>query len=146
MSVGEALRPPQFVVLVLTSFFCCATHSGPIFHTVSYTQTCGIPLVATVSIYSVEGLAGKGGRLGFGLLGDRFGAKRVLVLSLLRRPSARSPMLSSTTSGRSMRPQRPSALSTPASCRSYARSCARELYAVLARKNFPRSDRGLVFP
>src|ERR1700722_11099479 len=77
MSVAEALRSPQFVVLVLTNFFCCATHSGPIFHTVSYAQTCGIPLVAAVSIYSVEGLAGMGGRIGFGLLGDRFGAKRV---------------------------------------------------------------------
>src|SRR3984957_16252637 len=63
MSVGEALRSPQFVVLVLTNFFCCATHSGPIFHTVSYAQTCGIPLVAAVSIYSVEGLAGMGGRI-----------------------------------------------------------------------------------
>jgi len=83
MSIGEALQSPQFVVLVLTNFFCCATHSGPIFHTVSYAQTCGIPLVAAVSIYSVEGLAGMGGRIGFGLLGDRFGAKRVLVLGLL---------------------------------------------------------------
>src|SRR5271156_6848703 len=83
MSVGEALRSPQFVVLVMTNFFCCATHSGPIFHTVSYAQTCGIPLVAAVSIYSVEGLAGLGGRIGFGLLGDRFGARRVLVVGLL---------------------------------------------------------------
>ncbi len=83
LSVGEALRSAPFIVLVLTNFFCCATHSGPIFHTVSYAQTCGIPLVAAVSIYSVEGLAGMGGRLGFGLLGDRFGAKRVLVLGLL---------------------------------------------------------------
>ena len=83
LSVAEALRSPQFVVLVLTNFFCCATHSGPIFHTVSYAQTCGVPLVAAVSIYSVEGLAGMGGRIGFGLLGDRFGAKRVLVLGLL---------------------------------------------------------------
>ena len=83
LSVGDALRSPQFVVLTMTNFFCCATHSGPIFHTVSYAQTCGIPLVAAVSIYSVEGLAGMGGRLGFGLLGDRFGAKRVLVLGLL---------------------------------------------------------------
>jgi MFS family permease len=31
----------------------------------------------------VEGLAGLGGRLVFGLLGDRFGAARVLVLALL---------------------------------------------------------------
>jgi MFS family permease len=83
LSLGQALRSPQFVVLVLTNFFCCATHSGPIFHTVSYALTCGIPLIAAVSIYSVEGLAGMGGRIAFGLLGDRFGAKRVLVSGLL---------------------------------------------------------------
>src|SRR5260370_9490421 len=40
-------------------------------------------MLAAVSIYSVEGLAGLGGRVAFGLLGDRFGAKRVLVLGLL---------------------------------------------------------------
>ncbi|MBV9288602.1 MAG: MFS transporter, partial [Hyphomicrobiales bacterium] len=83
MSVAQALRSPQFVVLVLTNFFCCATHSGPIFHTVSYAQSCGIPLAAAVTIYSVEGLAGMGGRIAFGLLGDRFGARRVLVMGLL---------------------------------------------------------------
>ncbi len=83
MSRAQALRSPQFIVLLLTNFFCCATHSGPIIHTVSYAVSCGIPLIAAVTIYSVEGLAGMGGRIAFGLLGDRFGAKRVLVLGLL---------------------------------------------------------------
>jgi MFS family permease len=80
---GQALRSPQFIILLLTNFFCCATHSGPIIHTVSYAVSCGIPLLAAVTIYSVEGFAGLGGRIAFGLLGDRFGAKRVLVLGLL---------------------------------------------------------------
>jgi MFS family permease len=83
MSLAQALRSPQFIVLLLTNFFCCATHSGPIIHTVSYAVSCGIPMIAAVTIYSVEGLAGMGGRIAFGLLGDRFGAKRVLVLGLL---------------------------------------------------------------
>ena len=83
MSLGQALRSPQFIVLVATNFFCCATHSGPIFHTVSYAVTCGIPIIAATTIYSVEGLAGLGGRIAFGLMGDRFGAKRVLVTGLL---------------------------------------------------------------
>src|SRR3954452_11200812 len=83
MTLGQALRSPQFVILLLTNFFCCATHSGPIIHTVSYAVSCGIPLVAAVTIYSLEGFAGLGGRIAFGLLGDRFGAKRVLVLGLL---------------------------------------------------------------
>jgi MFS family permease len=83
MTVRDAVRSPQFIVLLLANFFCCATHSGPIFHTVSYAVTCGIPMIAAVSIYSVEGLAGMGGRIAFGLMGDRFGAKRVLVAGLL---------------------------------------------------------------
>jgi MFS family permease len=36
-----------------------------------------------VTIYSIEGFAGLGGRIAFGLMGDRFGAKRVLVSGLL---------------------------------------------------------------
>ncbi|MDR3374908.1 MAG: MFS transporter [Ancalomicrobiaceae bacterium] len=83
MTVGEAIRSPQFIILMLTNFACCATHSGPIFHTVSYAIACGIPAIAAVSIYSVEGLAGMGGRIVFGVLGDRLGAKRVLVAGLL---------------------------------------------------------------
>ena len=39
--------------------------------------------MAAVSIYSVEGLAGLGGRVLFGILGDRFGAKPVLIAGLL---------------------------------------------------------------
>ncbi len=83
MSLQEVLRSPQFIILCLTNFFCCATHSGPIIHTVSYAVTCGIPIIAAVSIYSVEGIAGMFGRIGFGVAGDRFGAKRVLVVGLL---------------------------------------------------------------
>ncbi len=83
MSRSQALRSPQFITLLATNFLCCATHSGPIIHTVSYAVTCGIPLISAVTIYSVEGLAGMGGRIAFGLLGDRFGAKRVLVSGLL---------------------------------------------------------------
>jgi len=83
MSLGEAVRSPQFIILLCTNFCCCATHSGPIFHTVSYAITCGIAPMAAVSIYSIEGLAGLGGRVGFGVLGDKLGAKRVLVAGLL---------------------------------------------------------------
>ena len=83
MTLAQALRSPQFIILIATNFFCCATHSGPIIHTVSYAISCGIPMIAAVTIYSVEGLAGMGGRIAFGLLGDRFGAKRILVFGLL---------------------------------------------------------------
>jgi MFS family permease len=83
ISAARALRSPQFLVLGLTFFACCAAHSGPIFHMVSYALFCGIGPMAAVSIYSVEGLAGLGGRLLLGVLADRFGAKLVLVAGLM---------------------------------------------------------------
>lgn len=83
MTVGQALRSPQFIILGLTYFFCCATHSGPIFHTVSYAIACGIAPLVAVSIYSIEGLAGLGGRVLFGLAGDRFGAKQTVIFALV---------------------------------------------------------------
>ena len=135
MSVGEALRSPQFVVLVLTNFFCCATHSGPIFHTVSYAQTCGIPLVAAVSIYSVEGLAGMGGRIGFGLLGDRFGAKRILVLGLLAQAFGALAYVFARGLGE---------FYTVAAIFGFIYAGVMPLYAVLARENFPLRMMGTV--
>ncbi|MGV3652019.1 MAG: MFS transporter [Devosia sp.] len=77
-----ALRTPQFIVLAATFFFCCAAHSGPIFHTVSYAMLCGASALAAASIYSVEGIAGLFGRLVFGVAADRLGVKRVLVAGL----------------------------------------------------------------
>ena len=83
MRLGAAFRSPQFIVLTLTFALCCSAHSGPIFHMVSYAMICGIPAMAAVSIYSVEGLAGLGGRLLLGVLADRYGVKRVLIGGLL---------------------------------------------------------------
>lgn len=83
VSLAEALASRPFLILVLTNYFCCATHAGPIFHTVSYAQACGLSIMAAVAIYSVEGVAGMAGRLGFGLMGDRFGARQTLAMGLL---------------------------------------------------------------
>jgi MFS family permease len=82
-SVASAFRSPQFIILALTFFACCAAHSGPIFHMVSYAIFCGVAPMAAVSIYSVEGLSGLGGRLLLGVLADRLGAKPVLIAGLL---------------------------------------------------------------
>ena len=78
----SALRTPQFIVLATTFFLCCAAHSGPIFHTVSYAMLCGVPALAAASIYSVEGVAGLFGRLVFGVAADRLGVKKVLIAGL----------------------------------------------------------------
>jgi MFS family permease len=83
MTTKQALLSYPFMILALTNFFCCATHSGPIFHTVSYAIACGIPAMTAITIYSVEGIAGMGGRIGFGFLGDKLGAKNLLAAGLL---------------------------------------------------------------
>jgi MFS family permease len=77
-----ALRTPQFIVLASVAFLCCAAHSGPIFHTVSYALICGATPLAAASIYSVEGVAGLFGRLIFGVAADRLGVRRVIVAGL----------------------------------------------------------------
>jgi len=79
----QAFRTPQFAAIALAYFFCCAAHSGPIFHMVSYAMLCGIAPMAAVSVYSVAGLSGLGGRIALGLLADRIGAKPVLAAGLL---------------------------------------------------------------
>ncbi|WP_399682463.1 MFS transporter, partial [Xenophilus sp.] len=135
LSVGQALRSAPFLILVLTSFLSCATHSGPIFHTVSYAVTCGIPLMAAVSIYSMEGLAGMGGRLVFGLLGDRFGAARVLVLALL----AQAVVVLGYISARQL-----GSFYTVAALFGFTYAGVMPLFAVIARENFPLRMMGTV--
>ncbi|MFO0998681.1 MAG: MFS transporter [Alphaproteobacteria bacterium] len=135
MSLRQVVRSPQFIVLMLTNFFCCATHSGPIFHTVSYAVSCGIPLIAAVSIYSVEGLAGLGGRVGFGILGDRFGAKRILAIGLLVQAFAALAYSFVRDIG---------AFYAVAVVFGFVYAGIMPLYAVLARENFPLRLMGTV--
>ncbi|CAN7718532.1 MFS transporter [Rhizobium sp. LjRoot98] len=135
MTTGQALRSPQFIVLMLTNFFCCATHSGPIFHTVSYAISCGIPMIAAVSIYSIEGLAGMGGRVAFGLLGDRYGAKRILVIGLLIQAfGALAYVFVRELSG----------FYAVAALFGFIYAGVMPLYAVLARENFPQRMMGTI--
>src|SRR5664279_3825794 len=135
MSLSQAVRSPQFVILLATNFFCCATHSGPIIHTVSYAISCGIPLIAAVSIYSLEGLAGLGGRIAFGLLGDRFGAKRVLVAGLLAQAFGALGYVFV---------RELAAFYAVAAVFGFIYAGTMPLYAVLARENFPLRIMGTV--
>lgn len=82
-TVAQALRTPQFITLALAHFACCAAHSGPIFHMVSYAVVCGVAPLTAVTVYSLAGFSGLGGRLLLGVMADRFGAKHVLVGGLL---------------------------------------------------------------
>lgn len=135
-SAGEAFRSPQFIVLSLTFFACCAAHSGPIFHMVSYAIFCGVGPLAAVSIYSVEGLGGLGGRVLLGVLADRLGVKPVLIAGLLVQAVA----IGAYIYVRELREFYALALIFGA-----AYGGVMPLYAVLAREYFGQAIMGTVF-
>jgi MFS family permease len=128
MTLQSALRSPQFIVLALTYLCSCATHSGPLFHTVSYAISCGLPVIAAVSIYSIEGLAGLVGRVAFGVAGDRFGAKHVFVVGLLIQAMAAGSYLFARAQAE---------FYAVAMVFGFAYAGVMPLYTVLLRENFP---------
>ena len=135
ITARAALLSRPFAVLAATYFLCCATHSGPLFHTVSYAISCGLPVTTAVSIYSVEGLAGLFGRVGFGLLGDRFGAKQAFVFGLLLQASA----VACYVFARDL-----AEFYSVAVVFGFAYAGIMPLYTVLMRENFPVSIIGTV--
>jgi MFS family permease len=107
--VRELIRSPQLISLVLTNFFCCATHSGPII--------------------------GLGGRIAFGLAGDRFGARRTLIAGL----SMQAFFAAGYYFAGSL-----DAFYTVAMLFGFTYGGVMPLYAVLARENFPLGVMGTV--
>ncbi|HEU5195073.1 MAG TPA: MFS transporter [Methylomirabilota bacterium] len=82
-TAGEALRTPQFVAIALTHFACCAAHSGPIFHMVTNAIDHGVAAMAATTVLGVAGLASLSGRILCGLVADRVGVKRTLIVGLI---------------------------------------------------------------
>jgi MFS family permease len=136
MSLRDAFFSAPFVVLALTFFACCAAHAGPIFHTVTYAMTCGLAPLAAVTIYSVEGLAGLGGRLALGVLADRLGVKRVLIAGLLIQAVAAAGFIFASRLGE---------FYAVAATFGFAYGGVMPLYAVLAREYFGQRILGGVF-
>jgi MFS family permease len=134
--IGKALTSPQFLILGFTFMLCCAAHSGPIFHVVSYAMFCGLGSMAAVSVYSVEGLAGLGGRVLIGLLADRFGAQRMLVGTLIVQALAIAAYL---------KVSRLPEFYTLAVIFGVAYGGGMPLYASIARGYFPQAIMGTVF-
>jgi MFS family permease len=135
VKAGDALRSFPFIVLAVTFFACCATHAGPIFHTISYAVACGLPIMTAVSVYSMEGLAGLGGRVVLGILGDRHGAKRVLIGGLF---------VQALAAGAFVFARSPGEFYAVATVFGFAYGGVMPLYAVLARDYFGQQIMGTV--
>jgi predicted MFS family arabinose efflux permease len=81
-STRQVLGAPQFWAIALTHLACCAAHSGPIFHMVTHATDQGIGPMAAATALGVSGFSSIIGRLGGGLLADRFGPRPTLLVGL----------------------------------------------------------------
>jgi MFS family permease len=97
---------------------------------------CGLPAMAAVTIYSMEGVGGLAGRVVFGLLGDRLGAKRALVIGLL---------VQAFGAGAYAFASRLPEFYTVATIFGFAYGGTMPLYAVIARDYFGQRILGAVF-
>jgi MFS family permease len=136
MDLVQALRTPVFWSLALANFACCAAHSGPIFHMVSYAADCGVAPLTAATVLGAAGLAALSGRIICGLLADRAGAKRTLVACLALQAVAISLYLVARDLDR---------LYAVSILFGFSYGGAMPLYAILVREYFPAKIMGSVF-
>lgn len=79
---GAVLRTQAFWLIAIMHTLCCMAHSGPLFHMVSNMLDHHIDPLAAATIFSLAGLASIPGRIGTGLLAERYGSQVMLVVWL----------------------------------------------------------------
>jgi MFS family permease len=136
MTVGQALRTPQFAAIAGAFFMCCSAHSGPIFHMVSYAADCGVDAMAAATVFGVAGLSALSGRIICGFVADRTGAKQTLVAGLALQALAVGLYLFTSSLG---------GFYAVAALFGFAYGGVMPLYAILVREYFPASIMGSVF-
>lgn len=136
MTVGQALKTSVFWILSLANFACCAAHSGPLFHMVSYAAYCRVAPLTAATVLGVAGLAGLSGRVICGLIADRTGAKRTLAACLALQAVAIALY------GLAYDLDTLYAVSV---LFGFAYGGAMPLYAILVREHFPATIMGSVF-
>ena len=136
MTLAMALKTPVFWSLALANFACCAAHSGPIFHMVSYAADCGVAPLTAATVLGAAGIAALSGRILCGLLADRTGAKRTLVACLALQATAIALYLPA---------HELSSLYAVSMLFGFSYGGAMPLYAILVREYFPAKIMGSVF-
>jgi predicted MFS family arabinose efflux permease len=136
MTIGQALKTPVFWSLALANLACCAAHSGPLFHMVSYAADCGVAPLTAATVLGATGLAALLGRIFCGLLADRTGAKRTHVACLALQAVAIALYLPA----RDLK-----TLYAVSMLFGLAYGGAMPLYAILVREYFPAKIMGSVF-
>jgi len=136
MTLGQALKTPVFWILSLANFACCAAHSGPLFHMVSYAAYCGAAPLTAATVLGAAGLAALFSRILCGLLADFVGAKRTLVACLVLQATAIALYGLAHELG---------TLYAVSVLFGFSYGGAMPLYAILVREHFPAKIMGSVF-
>jgi MFS family permease len=76
---GDVLAMPALWIIATVHLLCCAAYSGPIFHMVSSAIDTGVDTLGAATLFAYASLASIAGRLGTGVLVDRYGSKPILV-------------------------------------------------------------------
>jgi MFS family permease len=136
MTLAQSLKTPVFWSLALANFACCAAHSGPIFHMVSYAADCGVAPLTAATVFGAAGMAALSGRIICGWMADRTGAKPTLVACLTLQAVAIALYL----------PARDlNTLYAVSMLFGFSYGGAMPLYAILVREYFPAKIMGSVF-
>ncbi|HET7342844.1 MAG TPA: MFS transporter [Methylomirabilota bacterium] len=136
LTVAQALRTPQFAAVALAYFACCAAHSGPIFHMVSNAIDHGLTAMTAATVLSAASLASLGGKVVCGLVADRVGAKRTLVVGLV---------LQALAAGSYALTREPAGFYAVALVFGFAYGGVMPLYAIIVREYFGARIMGAVF-
>jgi MFS family permease len=136
VTLAQALKTPVFWSLALANFACCAAHSGPIFHMVSYAADCGVAPLTAATVFGAAGIAALSGRIICGWLADRTGAKRTLVACLALQALAIALYLLARDLN---------TLYAVSMLFGFSYGGAMPLYAILVREYFPAKIMGSVF-
>ena len=136
LSFGDALRTPQFAVIALTHFACCAAHSGPIFHMARYAIACGVVPLTAATVFTAAGLGGLFGRVLGGVIADRVGVKPVLLVMLVLQAGSIALYLTATGLA---------SLYALSVLFGFAYGGVMPLYALLVRQQFGQRSMGSTF-
>jgi MFS family permease len=83
-SFREATRTRQFWELGLLHFCCCLCHAIPLVHIVPYAIRTGLAPTTAASVLGTIGICSFLGRIGWGVLADRWGPKPAYVLAVFQ--------------------------------------------------------------
>ena len=84
----EVLANRTFWIFVITGVACCISHSMPLAHIVAYASDQGIPDFAAAGVLSALGFTAAIGRLLWGTVADKVGARKTVMCCITLQTSA----------------------------------------------------------